>query len=344
MEREGRLRIGPGASVLTILPQRRSRAALRSAQAETARTILTALALNLLVAAAKLAAGLLTGSAALLAEAGHSVADSVNEVLLGISVRRGHVPADIAHPLGHGRERFLWAFIAAIASFLIGGCVSIGLAVRELIEGGSADNLGVAWMVLVVAFVADGVSLLRSLWQVIREARQQRESPWRYVLHVSDPALRAVLVEDSAALLGVALAALGLVGSALVGNSMPDALASLVIGLLLAVTAFGLARPLADFLVGRSMSPEQLQRLYAIVSAAPAVEQVLALQAVYTGPEEVIVAAKVRPAPQLTIDGLTRAMDELDAALRAAVPEVADVYVDVTAYRSEAATTGSSTV
>ena len=331
-------------SVLPALPPRRSSAALRSAaQSETTRTILTALAVNLLVAAAKLVAGLLSGSAALLAEAGHSLADSLNEVLLGISVRRGGVPADVVHPLGHGRERFLWAFMAAMASFLIGGCVSIGLALRELVEGGSTGSLLPAWVVLVVAFVADGSSLLQSLRQASREARQQGASPRHYLLHVSDPALRAVLVEDSAALIGVALAALGLLASALVGNTLPDALASLLIGLLLAVTAFWLARPLADYLVGRSMSMEQLQRLYAVLTAAPAVEQVLALQAVYTGPEEVIVAAKVRPLASLTIDALTRAMDELDAALRAAVPEVADVYIDVTAYRSEPAATGRST-
>src|ERR687886_35603 len=141
--------------MLSSLPRRRSRTALRNAtRGETARTIATALALNLVVAVAKLVAGLQTGSAALLAEAGHSVADSVNEVLLGISVRRGRVPADLAHPLGHGREGFLWAFMAAIASFLIGGCLSIGLALRELVEGTSAGSVLVAWLVLVVAFAA----------------------------------------------------------------------------------------------------------------------------------------------------------------------------------------------
>jgi cation diffusion facilitator family transporter len=330
--------------VLTSLPPRHSSAALRSAaHSETTATLVTALALNLLVAAAKLLAGLLSGSAALLAEAGHSLADALNEVLLGVSVRRGRVPADPAHPLGHGREGFLWAFMAAIASFLIGGCLSVGLAIRELIEGGSTGSLLVAWVVLAVAFAADGISLLQSLRQASREARQQGASLRRYLLHVSDPALRAVLVEDSAALIGVALAALGLLASALLGNTMPDALASLLIGVLLAVTAFGLARPLADYLVGRSMSVEQLQRLYTIISSAPAVEQVLALQAVYTGPEEVIVGAKVRPVASLTIDGLTRAMDELDAALRTTVPEVADVYIDVTAFRSEVTATGKST-
>ena len=322
--------------MLTALPRRRSRAALRSAtRGETTRTIATALALNLVVAVAKLVAGLQTGSAALLAEAGHSAADSLNEILLGISVRRGRVPADPVHPLGHGREGFLWAFMAAIASFLIGGCLSIGLAIRELVAGGEATSLPVAWVVLGVAFGADGTSLLQSLRQASREAHELGEPLRRYLLNVCDPALRAVLVEDSAALVGVVLAALGLLGSALVGNTTPDAAASLLIGLLLAATAFGLARPLADSLIGRSMSGEQLQRLLTILDSAPAVEQVLALQAVYTGPDEVIVAAKVRPVASLTIDQLTRAMDELDATLRAAVPEVADVYIDVTAYRTE---------
>ena len=322
--------------MLSSLPPRRSSAALRSAaESASARTILIALAMNLVIAMAKLVAGLLTGSAAMLAEAGHSLADSVNEVLLGVSLRRGRLPADAAHPLGHGRERFLWAFMAAIASFVIGGCLSIGLAIRQLLVGSSHDSLLVAWLVLGFALVADGSSLLSGLGQAGAEARRDGETLRAYLLHVGDPALRAVLVEDTAALIGVALAALGLAGSALLGSTVPDAIASLFIGVLLAITAFGLARPLADYLVGRSMSTEDLQRLFAIVAATPAVEQVLALQAVYTGPDEVIVAAKVRPLPSLSIDSLTRAMDDLDHALRDAVPEVAEVYVDVTAYRGE---------
>src|SRR5215213_7934426 len=118
--------------MLRTVPQRRSRAALRSATQSTGkRVVLVALGANLVVAAAKLIAGLLSGSVAMLAEAAHSLADSLNQVLLGVSLRRGGVPADPLHPLGHGRERFLWAFLAAIASFLIGGCVSIGLAIWD---------------------------------------------------------------------------------------------------------------------------------------------------------------------------------------------------------------------
>ena len=116
---------------------------------------------------------------------------------------------------------------------------------------------------------------------------------------------------------------------------MPDSLASLLIGLLLAVTAFGLARPFADFLVGRSLPPQLLDKLHAIVREDAAIEQVLSLRAVYTGPEEVVVIAKVHPVESLNIEQLTRAMDDLDHRIRAALPLVADVFIDVTSYRVE---------
>lgn len=327
------------------VPPRRSRAVLRSAtHSESVRTIRIALAANVAVALAKLIAGLVSGSAALLAEAGHSLADSVNEVLLGASLRRARRPADIAHPFGHGRERFLGAFMAAIASFIIGGCLSIGLAIRELAVGGATSNSHIAWLVLAIALVADGASLLQSQRQARREAREHRQAVWRYLLRSSDPALRAVVVEDSAALIGLGLAAGGLLLSELIGNNTPDALASLLIGILLALTAVALARPLADFLIGRSLPAEQLKQLYAILAAASTIEEVLSLQAVYTGPEEVIVGAKVHPAAGLTIDQLTRAMDELDQTLRSALPEVAEVYLDVTTYRSGTLATGRDRV
>jgi len=157
------------------------------------------------------------------------------------------------------------------------------------------------------------------------------------VLHSSDPTLRAVIVEDSAGLTGLALAAIGLTASVVLGDSWPDAVASILIGLLLATTAFGLAWPLSDFLVGRSVTVEELGQLYAVLAASPAVEEVLGLQAVYTGPDQVIVGARVRPVSALTIPELTHAMDEVDHAMRASLPRVADVFVDVTAFRSEPA-------
>jgi divalent metal cation (Fe/Co/Zn/Cd) transporter len=226
--------------------------------------------------------------------------------------------------------------MAAIASFLIGGCLSVALAIaglkaRHTVSGGLA-----AWIVLAISFAADGTSWLQSMRQARRQAKEYGINVWRYILRSSDPVVRAIVVEDSAALIGLCLAASGLLLSKILRTSVPDSLASLLIGLLLAVTAFGLARPLADFLVGRSLPAPLLEKLYAIVKEDTAIEQVLSLRAVYLGPEEVIVVAKVHPSASLNIEQLTRAMDDLDRRIRLALPLVADVFIDVTAYRDEA--------
>lgn len=298
------------------------------------RTIVIALVANVVIAVAKLIAGLLSRSTAMLAEAAHSFADSLNEVLLAVSLKRARRPADAVHPLGHGRESFLWALMAAIASFLIGGCLSIALAIREFEAPGSMRSHLAAWVVLGISFLADGTSWLQSMGQARRKAQEHGWPVWRHLLRASDPIVRAIVIEDSAALIGLALAAGGLLLSGITGSSRPDAVASLLIGILLAVTAFGLARPLADFLVGRSLPPEQLEKLQSILTASPAIDEVLHIQAVYTGPEQAIVAAKVHPSSKLTTEELTRAMDDLDHKLRAASPFVADVFIDVTHQRA----------
>jgi len=271
----------------------------------------------------------------MLAEAAHSAADSVNEVFLAVGLHRDRQPPDATHPFGHGRERFLWAFMAAIASFLIGGCLSIFMALAELktrhpVAGGLA-----AWIVLAIAFAADGVSWLQSMRQARRQAKEYETTLWRYLLRSSDPVVRAIVVEDSAALVGLCLAASGLLLSKIFKTSVPDSLASLLIGLLLAVTAFGLARPLADFLVGRSLPAPLFEKLHAIVKEDAAIEQILSLRAIYTGPEEAVVVAKVHPSASLNIEQLTRAMDDLDRRIRHALPLVADVFIDVTADRAK---------
>jgi len=299
---------------------------------ESARTIRVALIANFANALAKLSAGLLSGSAAMLGEAGHSFADSLNEVFLGLSLSRARRPPDSKHPLGHGRERFLWAFLAAIASFLIGGCVSLALAIRELATGSATGDRQLAWLVLAISFVADGTSWLQGMRQARGEARERGTTIRQFLMSTSEPALRVVVVEDSAALAGLGLAAAGLALSQLTGTDTPDAAAALFIGILLALTAVGLARTLADYLVGRSLPDDQVKRLSTILAATSAIEEVVMVRAVYIGPEEAIVTAKVHPAPNLTADCLAQTMDQVDAAMRAAVPEVADVYLDITTY------------
>jgi cation diffusion facilitator family transporter len=320
--------------ILRATPHRRSATALRRAKEGSGiRTILIALFANIAIAIAKLIGGLVSGSTGMLAEAAHSAADSVNEIFLAIGVHRDRQPADVEHPLGHGRERFLWAFMAAIASFLIGGCLSIGLAVAKLKAPDPVPGGLTVWIILAVAFAADGASWLQSVGQARRQAKEYKLTLWRYIIRTSDPVVRAVLFEDSAALAGLCIAASGLLLSEIFKTSVPDSIASLVIGILLAVTAFGLARPFADFLVGRSLPPPELEKLHAMLKNDKAIEQILSLRAVYSGPEEVMVMAKVHPSARMSIDELAKAMDDLDQKIRNALPYVADVFIDVTATR-----------
>lgn len=312
-------------------PQPRSRAALEGMKrGESARTIIVALTANVVIAIAKLISGIVSGSTALIAEAAHSLADASNEVLLGISLRRAAVPPDEDHPLGHGRERFLWAFLAAIASFLIGGCFSVAMAIRELTHPEPITHTLAAWIVLGIAFIGDGISWLQSVRSARNNAKRLGFDVWLHLRMASDPTVRAVVAEDSAALIGLVIAAIGLLLSHAMGSSRPDAIASLLIGLLMTATAIGLGRNLADFLVGKSLAAPLLQELRNVVTSNRAVQKVISLQAVYIGPEEVIVAAKIRPAPNLNAAELGREMDELDRALRAESQFVADVYIDVT--------------
>lgn len=315
-------------------PPRSATALRRAREGESARTIVLALAANVTIGVAKLIAGIVSHSGALVAEAAHSGADCVNELFLAIGLYRAGQPPDEAHPLGHARERFLWAFMAAITSFLVGGCLSIAIAIARLKAAHHpVESTPWAWAVLAVSFAADGTSWVQGMRQARLQARDYGLTVRRYLARASDPVVRAVLVEDSAALIGLIFAAVGLGVSQIVGGATADSVASLLIGVLLAVTAFALARPFADFLVGRSIPPGHLERLRAILEGDPSVEEVLALRAMYSGPEEAIVVAKVRPSRKLDIDRLSRAMDDLDRRIREALPHVADVFIDVTGDR-----------
>jgi cation diffusion facilitator family transporter len=314
---------------------RHSAASQRASHAHGGKLSLTvAFAANVIVAAAKLAAGLITGSAALLAEAAHSAADSNNEILLAISFRSARRPADAEHPFGYGGLRFLWAFLAAIASFLIGGCLSIGLAINDLVHGSSVDDYLVAWIVLGVAALAEGTSLVQTLHQAKREATLWGRSTIGYLRDTSDPTLRALAVEDTAALIGVAIAAAGILVHELGGPESSDAIASLLIGILLGVTAIALAKPLADLLIGRSVRPERIELARRTLDASSAVDEVRQLYAVHVAPQEVVLAAKVHPSSDMSADELAQAMDRLDAELRSELPEVGEVFIDVTQHSS----------
>jgi cation diffusion facilitator family transporter len=303
------------------------------APADTGDSVLTVFvagAANLLIAAAKGAGALISGSSAMLSEAVHSVADTVTEVLLFVSLRRSGKPADRRHPLGYGREAYLWALLAAVATFVVGALASILDGVNRIRFGGDQGSPTVAFAVLGIAFVLEGSSLLRALRQVQGSARRYRVRPRTFLQETTDTAVRAVTFEDSAALVGLVLAAVGLGLTEITGSSMWDGLSSVLIGVLLVVVAGSLARANTSLLVGRAAPLGVDQALRAELESLPGVLSVPVFVTSVTGPRRLLVAAKVEFRDGCTTDDIERIADEAERRLVARFPGIDYVFLDPT--------------
>lgn len=222
---------------------------------ESLTTVLVAFGANALVAVAKSVAATVTGSASLVAEAAHSWADTGNEIFLLIAKRRSRRAPDAAHPLGYGREAYVWSLLAAIGLFVAGAAVSVTHGIQELIHPEPASHFAVGYVVLGVSFVLEGISFLQSVRQAKPEAESVQRDLIEYVLAAWDPTLRAVFAEDSAALIGLVIAAAGLAAHQVTGSVVPDAAGSILVGVLLAVIAVVLINRNRWFLVGQEAGP-----------------------------------------------------------------------------------------
>ncbi|GAB2905523.1 cation diffusion facilitator family transporter [Nonomuraea fastidiosa] len=297
---------------------------------ESLGTVLVAGAANLAIALAKLIAGLIGGSAAMLSEAAHSAADTVTELLLLVAVRRSGKPADRRHPFGHGKAGFVWALMAAVATLVGGAGFSITHGLHEVGHGEELADLTPSYVVLAVAFVLEGTSLLKGLAQLRREAARYGIPPRRLVRVTSDTALKAVLFEDGAALIGLLVAAGGLLGSQLTGSALWDGVASVVIGLLLLVVAVTLIRTNLSLLIGQA-APESVQNgIRAVLLDQPEVAGVVELLTMVIGPGAVLVAAKIDFQDEATARGVEKAADEVERRLREQFPQVRQVFLDPT--------------
>jgi len=260
---------------------------------ESLTTVLVAFGANILIAVAKSAAAAVTGSASLVAEAAHSWADAGNEIFLLIADRRSRRPADQAHPFGHGREAYVWSLFAALGLFVAGAAVSVTHGVQELIHPGPADRFAVGYVVLALSFVLEGISFLRSVQQAKPEAQSMQRDLIEHVLATSDPTLRAVFAEDSAALTGLVIAAAGLAAHQVTGSAVPDAIGSILIGVLLAVVAIVLINLNRRFLVGQEADPRVRMAAIQALLDAPEVARVTYLRLEVVGPRMVFVVGDV---------------------------------------------------
>ena len=297
-------------------------------------TVLLAGVVNLLIAAAKFVAGLVSGSSAMLAEAAHSVGDTLNQGLLMTALHRSRKPADDEHPFGYGMERYFWSLLAAVGIFVLGAGFAAYEGVSALVGSTPPGPPELAFVVLGISFVFEGSSFLKAVVQ-LRTENRGRDRALRYLAHDADPALRAVFWEDGVALLGLLLAASGIALDEVTGARMWDGVASLAIAVLLVVVAYGLGRQNQRFLIGRSVSPAMRQELTDAINDAEGVDAVLELLTMRLAPDQVLVAARVDLADHLSPEDVERASDEVDTMIRDRFGDVRHVFLDPTPDRQE---------
>ena len=300
--------------------------------ARTAVTVFVALGANLVIALAKLLGGLFTGSPALLSEAAHSVADSLNEIFLLASLKRSTRAPDSKHPFGYGKERYFWSLLAAVGIFVMGGCFSFFQGIEALRADHAETRTGyvVGLIVLAVALVAEGSSLIRALSQVRGRARQAGQSMRKAIRSADDPALRTVLAEDSTACFGVVVAMLGVGLHMITGEVQWEAWASMIIGALLVFVAYQLAKESRGQIIGEAADPALRRALRNFLEEQPEIDTVTTLLSMRLGTRSTLVAARVDLAAGLDSEEVEEVLVRLKTAVRERWPIADQVFLDVT--------------
>jgi cation diffusion facilitator family transporter len=291
------------------------------------KAIYAAIAGNVAVAISKFVAATITGSSAMQAEGFHSLVDTGNELLLLLGLRRSKRAADEWHPFGYGKATYLWAFIVALSVFSLGGGISIYQGVISLKNPPALGNPTWNYVVLAAAALFEGLS-----WGVSRREIERRrragESLWRAVQRSRDASVFTVFVEDTAALIGIVIAALGVGLSHAFNNPYFDPGASVLIGLVLVGAAIVLAKESVGLLVGKSMDREQITQIRKIIQADRAVERVGHLLTMRLGPDSVLLAAAVRFERRLDLDEIEQAIERLEQSIKAPYPAIRRLYLE----------------
>jgi cation diffusion facilitator family transporter len=296
----------------------------------TTRAVLAAFAGNLAIAITKGVAAYVTGSGALVAETAHSIADSLNQILLFVGIRRSVQPPTEKHPLGHGKERYFWALVVALFLFFGGGIFSIYEAYERLTHPKELGSVWVGFVVLGLSMVFEAFSLSVAVREVRHAAAGERVPVRRFLGQLHDPALRTVLYEDSAALAGLVAALVGLGLTALTGDHRFDALASAVIGGILIYVAYQLAWGARGLIVGEAPPDEVRDALRTAIAGEPGIDKIVDLRAVQMGTKQVLVLARVSVRDDIPAGDAERLLVRLRARLAREHPEVLDSYIEIT--------------
>ncbi|MDQ1720369.1 MAG: hypothetical protein QOI26_103 [Pseudonocardiales bacterium] len=292
-------------------------------------TVLLALGANLGVGLLKLAAGLVTGSGALLSEAAHSAGDSSTELLLLTALRRSDRPADRVHPFGYGKERYFWSLLAAVTILISGAAFSIFQGVHTILAKAdeASDKLWINYPVLAIAFVLEGISFRQATGQVKSAAAKGRRSVRSYIRDPDDPTVKSVVLEDTAALIGLVLAGAGVGLHQLTGSVFWDGAASLAIGVLLVVAAFALAQTCMGLLIGKQADLRMVRAIAARLEEQPEIVDVVDVLTMMTGVNRVLLCARVDVVDTGSAAELEYAFIRIDADLRAEFASLDEIFL-----------------
>lgn len=288
--------------------------------------IYTAFIANLAIAATKLVAAGFTGSSAMASEGIHSLVDTSNEVLLLLGLKRSQKPPDERRPFGYGKELYFWAFVVSLLFFALGGGVSIYEGIRHLENPEPIKNPAWNYAVLGIAFVFDGISFITAF----REFNRQRgPTPfWQAVRVSKDPSTFVVLFEDTADIIGIGIAFSGILLSSLLDNPYIDAVASILIGLLLTLVAVLLVRESRSLLMGETVARDELAAVRALLEEHPAVSVVSSDRSMYLGPEEVILILRIVFEPELIDRELPAIINDLRALVCERYPHYRHLFIE----------------
>ncbi|MEZ4403958.1 MAG: cation diffusion facilitator family transporter [Kofleriaceae bacterium] len=290
--------------------------------------VVKALAANLGIAIAKFVAAFISRSASMLAEAVHSLADSGNQLFLLLGMRKATRQEDAIHEFGYATERYFWAFIVAVSLFTIGATFSMYEGVHKVLHpGGTPGSRTVAYIVLGVSMALELYSLSAALaeFRHIKAGRSLKQT----IDEARDAIIIVVLFEDLAALVGLTAALGGLLLSQATGDQVWDGVGSIVVGVTLFVVAAFLARKTKHLLIGQSVTMPQRAQMLAIIEATPGVQRLIHMRTMHLGPDEVLVGMKIAVADQATAAAAEAIVDQLEARLRAALPILRRIYVEL---------------
>ena len=298
------------------------------------KVVYVAIACNLLVATGKYITAAITGSSAMLAEAFHSTADTGNEVLLLVGVKRSRRPPDRLHPFGHGKLLYFYSLLVAIYIFAIGGGLAVYEGVTRLLRH-EAPSVHVGWnyVILAIAALFDSYSWVIS-YRELSSRYQPGETVWQHIIRSKDPTVFTIFLEDTAALLGIAIAFLGILLGHIFRNPYFDPAASILIGLLLAAISLLLGRESGALLTGESANDARVKRIRDIVCADPDVEELGDLLTMHLGPEQVLLNADIQFRRGLTIQQTEAAIDRIESQIREVEPAVKRIFIEAESLRS----------